>query len=488
MSNNNLSLLIVFLFIMVPLILAELARKKAFPTAEDFFLQSRTMSTVMTFFTVYATWMSIFAFLGATTYFYESGPIYMTAIAWDAFFGVGFFYIGRKMWFYGKQNKYITPANFFNDIYGSKVLSLLVVIVLIVFTFPYLQIQLSGGAYLIEIATQGVIPWRVSGMLFYAIIVIYLWAGGLRAVAMADVFYAICLFSAMVYIGFYLAHEAGGIGYVFQEISKINIKNITLPGPTGDAGPILWICLFISVPLGVLMGPQMWIRAYAVKNEKTFNIIPLLITIMAIQCIGPMLAGSAGILLEPGLEQADKLIPILLIRTGDMFFAMMLFCGIAAAALSSANAVIHALATIYTIDIHRRYINEKATDKQLFNIAKMAVVIISAVAYGVLLKDPSIIMETGVLGFGGVSQIAVATVGAFSWKRSNSKAAICGIVCGVTAIVFLNFVIGLNTGYSAVLALILNALVFIILSLLLKSEKEVEAKIVLYRETFRNRG
>ncbi|MEG2200008.1 MAG: hypothetical protein RRY25_06985, partial [Anaerovorax sp.] len=89
MTNNNLSLLTVFLFIMFPLILAELARKKAFPTAEDFFLQSRTMSTAMTFFTVYATWMSIFAFLGATTYFYESGPVYTTAIAWDALFGVG---------------------------------------------------------------------------------------------------------------------------------------------------------------------------------------------------------------------------------------------------------------------------------------------------------------------------------------------------------------------------------------------------------------
>ncbi|MEG2200240.1 MAG: hypothetical protein RRY25_08175, partial [Anaerovorax sp.] len=349
------------------------------------------------------------------------------------------------------------------------------------------QIQLSGGAYLIEIATQGVIPWRVSGMLFYAIIVIYLWAGGLRAVAMADVFYAICLFLSMVYIGFYLAEEAGGTAYVFNEIIDLNVKNVTLPGPQGDAGPLLWICLFISVPLGVLMGPQMWIRAYAVEKERTFNAMPVLITLMAIQCIGPMLAGSAGILLAPNIAQADRLIPMLLIKSGNMFFAMILFCGIAAAALSSANSLIHALATIYTIDIHKRYINGKATDKQLFNIAKIAVVIISATAYLLLLKHPTIIMETGILGFGGVSQIAVATIGAFFWKRSNAKAAICGLLCGVLSVLFFSFVIELNTAYSCVLGLLLNSGVFIVLSLLLKPEKAVADKIVLYRETYRNR-
>lgn len=487
MTTTNLSLLTIFLFILVPLILAEVARKKAFPTAEDFFLQSRTMSTTMTFFTVYATWMSIFAFLGATTYFYESGPIYMTAIAWDAFFGIAFFFIGKRLWYYGKKNKYITPANFFFDIYESKSLAFAVAMVLIIFTFPYLQIQLSGGAYLIETATYGIIPWKVSGMLFYAIIVIYLWAGGLRAVALADVFYGICLFMAMIFIGFYLVNKAGGISYVFDEIIKLDVKNVTLPGPKETAGPLLWICLFITVPLGAMMGPQMWIRSYAVKTENTFNALPLLLTLMAIQCVGPMLAGSAGILLLPGVEQADNLIPTLLIRSGNMFFSMILFCGIAAAALSSANSLVHALATIYTIDIHRQYIHPKATDKKLFSIAKMAVVIISAMAYGVLLENPSIIMETGVLSFGGLIQIIVATMGALFWKKSNAKAAMIGLLTGVLMVLFLSIILGMNPGYASVIGLLINSAIFIFLSLVLKSKKTVEDKIVFYREAYRNR-
>ena len=58
----------------------------------------------------------------------------------------------------------------------------LVAVIMLVFTLPYLQIQLSGGAYLIEVASGGVIPFAWAALLFYVVIIIYVWSGGLRAV------------------------------------------------------------------------------------------------------------------------------------------------------------------------------------------------------------------------------------------------------------------------------------------------------------------
>ncbi len=486
MNASSPVLLTVFTFTLVPLILAEMARKKSFPTAEDFFLQSRKMSTVLTFFTVYSTWMSIFAFLGAATYFYEKGPVYLTAIAWDALFGIGFYLIGRRIWFYGKKYKYITPTDFFNDIYGSKVLNIVITSVLVIFTFPYLQIQLSGGAYLIEVATQGAIPWRICGLLFYAIIIIYLWAGGLRAVALSDVFYGICLFVSMIFIGFYLIDMAGGITHVFEEIQQQDPLNIVLPGPKGDAGPLFWICLFIAVPVGALMGPQMWIRSYAVEKKETFNIMPFLLALVAIQCLGPMLAGSAGILLAPGMDSPDKLIPSLLLSQGQMFLCGLLFCGIAAAALSTANSQIHALAAIYTIDIHRKYINPKASDLKLLQIAKLAVVIISVIAYTFLLKNPTIIMETGVMALGGISQIIVPTLGALFWKKSNASAALFGMICGIFSLVIFSLFWDLDSCYNCIMALLVNSIVFVFFGFVFKENQQTKEKILRYKEDFSN--
>jgi SSS family solute:Na+ symporter len=484
MSTSTPVLLIVFAFAFIPLIFAEIARNKSVPTIEDFFVQGRKMPTFMLFFTVYATWMSAFAFLGASGYFYDMGPVYLTAFGWDALFGLLFMVIGQRVWHYGKINHYITPTDFFSDIFNSKPLDIIVTAVMILFTIPYLQIQLSGGAYIIEIASNGMIPWRISGLIFYLIIIIYLWAGGLRAVAMTDIFYGICLFTSMVFIGFFLIKSAGGADYVFRTISDMDVRNVTLPGPKENAGPLLWIAMFITVPIGALMGPPMWIRFFAAEKKKSFNIIPLLICITAIQVIGTLFAGSAGIILAPGIEHTDSIIPIMLWEHGDMILSALLFCGVASAALSTANSQIHAVAAVYTIDIHKKYINPVASEQKLVSIAKWAVLIISATAYILLLNNPVMIIYTGTIGMSGTAQVFVPAVGALFWNRSNGKAAAYGVAAGVVVLAAVAFCSDLNISYCAVIALAVNAAVFVAGSLRLKPDLDTREKIVRYREAY----
>lgn len=484
MTATTPVLMIVFVFAFIPLILAEIARNRSVPTIEDFFVQGRRMPSFMLFFTVYATWMSAFAFLGASGYFYEKGPVYMTAFGWDVLFGLLFMLIGRRIWYYSRRNHYITPTDFFDDIFDFKPLNIIVTLVMVLFTIPYLQIQLSGGAYIIEIASNGLIPWRISGLIFYLIIIIYLWAGGLRAVAMTDIFYGICLFASMLFIGFFLMNKAGGIEYVFRAITEADLQNVTLPGPQGNAGPLLWIAMFITVPIGALMGPPMWIRFYAAEKKNSFDIIPLLICITAIQCIGTLFAGSAGIVMTPGIRQADSIIPVMLWEHGDMVLSALLFCGVASAALSTANSQIHALSAVYTIDIHKRYINPSAPEKKLVSIGKWAVLIISASAYILLLNNPVMIIYTGTIGMSGTAQIFVPVVGALFWNRSNGKAAALGVVAGIVVLSISTILTDFNISYCAVIALLINAVVFTAFSIKLPPDERTRERIVKNKDLF----
>ncbi|MBR0598910.1 sodium:solute symporter family protein [Sinanaerobacter chloroacetimidivorans] len=487
MAASTPVLLIIFIFAFLPLILAEFARNKSLPTIEDFFLLSRRMPTYMVFFTVYATWMSAFAFLGASAYFYQMGPVYMTAIAWDIFFGLLFMIIGKRIWFYGKVNNYVTPTDFFRDIFGYKPLSIIITCVMVIFTIPYLQIQLSGGAYLIEVATSGLIPWRISGLIFYLIIIIYLWAGGLRAVALTDIFYGACLFISMLFIGFFMVNKAGGMEYVFATITKLNVGNVTLPGPKGNEGALLWLSMFVMVPIGALMGPQMWIRCYAVEKKTTFDIIPVFICLAAIQCIGTLLAGSTGILLVPGVSQLDKIIPVMLLKYSDEVLCTLLFCGIASSALSTANSQIHAVAAIYTIDIHKGYISRNSTEKKLVAVGKWAVLAISLIAYVLLLNNPVLIIDTGTVAMGGTAQVFVPVIGALFWSKSNGKAAAAGILSGIFVLSVLAFVTALNVTYCAALALIFNGAIFVIGSMTFKTNLPTREKIVKYKKEYDNK-
>lgn len=485
MPSSTSALMIIFIFTFVPLVLAEVARNKSLPTLENFFLQDREMSLPLVMFTVYATWVSSFAFLGSASSFYFNGPVYLTAFAWNALFGILFMVLGKRIWFYGKRHGYITPTDFFSDIYGSPALNLLITLVMLVFTIPYLQIQLSGGAYLIEIATDGLIPWKVSGLLFYLIIIIYLWAGGLRAVALADVFYGVLIFISMLTIGFFSIYMAGGSELVFQTILERGSHHLTLTDDQGNSQILSWLTLFFIIPVGAIMGPQMWVRAYAVAQPSTFRIMPFLLTFAAIMYLGSILSGSAGILLAPEIQKAETVIPALLVKYASGPLAAFLFCGVAAASLSTANSQIHAVSAIYTMDIHRRYIDPRASEKRLVFMAKWAVLFLSAFAFLLLINSPVVIVDTGTIAMSGTAQVIIPVIGAFFWEKSNPRAAITGILLGLTVLGALRFGLGLPASYCGLIALLVNGGAFLLLSSRLQIDPHAFEKIQQYKRLYK---
>ena len=481
------TLAIIFLFTFIPLWIGEFSRKASLTTVEDFFVQDRKMPTLVLFFTVYATWWSSFAFLGSTSYFYTKGPVYLTAVAWNIFFGILFYIIGERIWFYGKISKYITPSDFFSDIYNSKVLSTLITVIMLFFTMPYLQIQLSGGAYLIEVASQGLIPWRVSGLVFYLVIIIYLWAGGLRAVAWADVFYSVLIFFGMLTGGLYLSYKAGGISYLFQTVSKIDPSYLTLPGPDGKSGVLLWVCMFVMTPIGALMGPQLWIRMYSAVDHKSFKVMPFLLCFTAIAYMGSVLTGYSGILLEPAIKRPDIILPVLLLNHAPVWLGTIIFCCGAAAALSTANSQIHAISAIYSIDIHKKFIHKSISDRSLVYVGRWAVILFSVTAYLLLIQSPDLIVQTGLIALSGTAQVSVPAIGALFWRRSNAIGAVFGLVTGISILIFLTFVMQINASYAGALGLMVNFIVFLTLSLFLKENTYSSQKISKLKKDYENK-
>ena len=102
--------------------------------------------------------------------------------------------------------------------------------------------------------------------------------------------------------GLYLSYEAGDISYLFQTVSKIDPSYLTLPGPDGKSGILLWVCMFVMTPIGALMGPQLWIRMYSAVDHKSFKVMPFLLCFTAIAYMGSVLTGYSGILLGFGWE------------------------------------------------------------------------------------------------------------------------------------------------------------------------------------------
>lgn len=461
------ALFIIALFMIIPLAMGAIAGKKSVATTEDYFVQGRGMGSVAVFFTVAATWWSAFAFMGSNSYFFLNGPLYWTAIAWNILFGILYYVIGKKIWYFGKRNDLITPKDFFVLHYGSEKLGNIVAIILLVFTMPYLQIQLTGGAYLIETASGGLIPFWLAALLFYLVIIIYVWSGGLRAVAWTDIFYGVLLFFGMIFAGLYIVNlkEVGGVTNMFDFIQNKHPEKLIV----GDNW-MLWISMFIVTPIGSFMGPQLWTRMYATKSHRLFNLMPFLLGFAAIAYVGSMLVGNAANILCPTIEQTDKILPTVLYNHAPFVLAAFIIACGAAAAMSTANSQIHAMSASYTVDFHKRYINQNLSEKQLVWVGRWTILILSAIAYVMCLTVPGLLVTIGLVALAGAAQIMIPTVGALFWKRSTTAGAVAGLVVGVGSLVCFTFGVVTPPGPFALagggnlLSLILNLIVFVIVS------------------------
>lgn len=364
MIQNNISLIIILIFAGVPLLIGSTAANRSVSTISDFFLCNRSLGTALSFCTIYATWWSSFAFLGSTSSFYTQGPLYWIALGWNVLFGILFCVFGKPLWLQSRLRNYRTPVDFFHDKYHSRPLDIAAILLMVGLSIPYISVQFLGGGIIIEMATNGLIPWRISALLFFMIMILYIWSGGLRAIAWTDTLYSIMIFSGMLLIGILFIHMTGGVGETFSELAKTHPENLHLPAVVdGTLGAGFWFSLLVIMPLGELMMPQIWIRTYAVKKSRTFDAMPFLLSIATLAYLGTMLAGNAAAVLEPDYPGAsDYILPAMLIKYLPPVLMAFIICCTAAACLSTANSQLHSISEILTLDIYKTYFSGKASD------------------------------------------------------------------------------------------------------------------------------
>lgn len=461
-----MSLTIIAAFMIIPLVVGLMSARQSQETSEDFFVQGRAMGSIAVFFTVAATWWSAFAFLGSNATFYTNGPVYLTALAWNLLFGFMYYWIGKRVWYLGKRFNYLTPSDLLGDFYNSETLRIVVAAITLIFTVPYLQIQLTGGAYLIEVASNGAIPFWLAALLFYFVIIVYVWVGGIRAIAWTDVIYGALLFFGMMYAGYYISTHVGGPTALFAQLQESSPAHLTLPGPNGTMGYPMWFSLFAITAIGAFMGPQIWLRMYSVKSGRLFNLMPFLLGLAAIAYMGSVLSGYSGVLLEPGIANADQILPVMLMNYAPYLLASLIMAAGAAAAMSTANSQIHAVSTVVTMDIYQRYVNPSATQARIVFIGRLSLVGFSLAAYIMALTVPGVLVTIGIAALAGTAQLVVPTLGAITWKRAHPTAALAGLLGGVGCVLLMTFgPLSAPLGFHAgVWGLLLNTVLFIGLS------------------------
>ncbi|WP_227377791.1 sodium:solute symporter family protein [Haladaptatus halobius] len=440
---------------------------------DDWMAASRGLGIVVLLFTFAASYHSAFAFLGIGGFIYSNGiGILPASTFYLAISGIILWIVGTRVWLLGKKFDYITPSDLLSDFYESPLLGKLVSLSLIVFTFPYIAVQLIGSGIIFKTATEGVISFEVGAAIFLIVGVIYVWLGGLRAVAWTDVVQGVFMFGAMWIAGWYFVFSAyqGPQQFWTQIVNEFGAY-VTFPGPAGAITPAFYFSFAVMTGIGVMMTPHIFIRFISARSPRVLKWVAAFGTAYLILFYVPTAFLALGAVdAFPNLAQPDSAIPSALYRFTPSWFASIVVAGAVAAAMSTADSQMHAISALITRDWYQPLAGEDVDDRTATRFGQYLIPILGIISYIIAIQQFDFIILLTAVTFYGCAQIFPLLLGALYWERASREGALTGFILGILVTVALEFgFVTLPTPLpefvSGFYGLIINTVMFIGVSL-----------------------
>ena len=404
-------------------------------TPEAYFLADRNLGVLSLFFTILATNFSAFYFLGFAGQGYTIGYAqYIIMALGTGFAGLSFLIIGPKVWALGKQHGYITPSELIYGKTKSRSLSSLVSLVMIVFTLPYLALQIVGGGYILENLTGGDISYSLAIVLLTIFTIVYVVIGGMSSVAKTDLkqglLVILFMFLAVVLVG----NSLGGITAANEKVFEIKPELFNPSGSNEHYGPKKWFSFIIFWIFCIPMFPQLFMRFYIASDVKTlktsailYALIPIFISIL------PVMIGVWGHLSFPGLvgKEADQILPMMLSKHVSEWFTALIMTGAIAAFMSTLDSQLLALSTMITRDFYIPSIKEKPDFKREVLIGRIAVGLLAIIGLLIAFNPFDTIFDMGKLAFSGLAVLFPAFVSILFFRKCSVGVLVVGILLAI---------------------------------------------------------
>lgn len=436
-------LYVLIIYMLALLILSWYAGRQTETNIQDYTTASNSLGVFVLTLTFSATYHSAYAFLGAPGFVYANGIGWWVNGIWTVFPGVLFWVWGRRFWFLGKKYGYISVSQYISDIYNSDLLGLLVTIISLIFTFPYVAMQAIGSGYIFETISGGTLSYAAGTLIFFAIMIILVWMGGMKGVAWTDAAQGVFMYVGMV-VGAYLVvtKNFGSIPGAFRESFKVDPTLFYLPGPKGVITYTDWISRWTIITIGMMMFPHIVLRFFAGKSlrvlkwSSVFSSIYLTTLYVFIPAVG-----FGGRVLFPDYPYPDNLFPVMLLKYTPILFASLIICGALAASMSTGDSQLHAISTLVSTDVYKKYINPGADAHKLYSVAKILVVIFGVISIIIALQRPGLLGNILAVANGGVAVLAPAMIGGLYWKHATKQGALWSIILGELVLVITTFII-----------------------------------------------
>jgi len=411
-------------------------------TSEEFFVAGRNLGPVLLFFTMAATNFSAFFFFGFAGASYTIGYAYYGMMAFGtAFTCINFYIIGDRVWHLGRRFSFVTPPELIGKRFDSKLARALFMIVMVVFTVPYIAVQPIGGGIVLSSLSDGAISYELGAVLITIVIIVYVFLGGMRGDAITDFAQGVLMLLCMLVALFAIAFSLGGFEHANTEAYTTMPELFSREGKGGFFTPQIWISYLLLWTFSNPMFPQLFVRFYAAKSidaiKKTAVLYPLL-TAVLFAC--PVIIGVWGNLSFPSLGKsaADNIIVKMLDKHAPESLVTLLLTGGFAALMSTADSQLLVSSSMLTRDLFE-IIGKKLKPNMEMLLGRLFVVFLALVSLAFALSKQGLMLNyLTASSFAGLAVLYPATIGALYWKRANWQGCVTSILCGEGTLIFIS--------------------------------------------------
>ena len=481
--NTTVILFLVLYYVVVVGIGVWSMRRGASDDLEGYLLGGRNVGPLVTALTLQSTAMSGFMFLGAGSLAYTQGYWAFWYVAGDLGGGVlSLSVIGRRMRKLSHMMGSLTAIEYLENRYPSPATRMIAASLSVFLLAAYVLAQFIAGGKGLELVTG--LPYPVALLVALTVIIIYTFLGGYLAVAYTDFFQSLVMIVGVVWIlGAALIH-VGGLSAANAAIAEIDPTLLSVWGRDlgyhGQWGVVVGAVLVFSI--GYMGWPHVVTRHMAMAQPKTARLAGAYATAWNLIFVSsPYLVGVLAIIILPNLEDpelaifqvAHTLLPAAV--TGIVMAAIM------AAIMSTADSLLLQTGSIASRDLYERFINPKASDKEMVMVSRGLVLAIGVAGYFIALVQPPavfdiVIFATSILS----SAFAPAFICAVWWKKANTPGAIASMVTGaLTSFVWeVGSLADTTTLAPVTVGLLASTLTIIVVSLATQSIAPVPGHIV----------
>lgn len=454
----NIALIIIFATIAISAGVGIIAGRRLKMNLENWTVAGRRFGLILIWLLMAGEIYTTFTFLGASGWAFSKGaPAFYILIYGTLAYTLSFFIL-PALWRVGKRYGLHTQPDYFIKRYDSRSLGVFVALIGVFSIIPYLQLQLAGLGFIVEVASNGAVSSNSAILIAFILTCAFVYTSGLRGAAWVAIIKDVMMLAAVGVVGIGVPSiYFGSPGKMFKALIAKMPEHLIFPGSTAnmDVGWVMSTALLTG--LGFYMWPHVFGSAFSAKSDKVIKRNAIIMPFYQIPILLIFFVGFTAFLVIPELKNGDMAFLELVSRTYPPWF--MGFVGAAGAVTAMVPSAILVLfaSTLIAKNVYQAGFRPQAKEETVLRLSRIMVPVITTFALIFAIFFPNELVNLLILGYDGVCQFFPGVVLGLFWKRVTKEGVFTGLIFGLAIVVFLILTgrdpfLGMNAGFVGLVA------------------------------------